>query len=295
MSTFALKRDPARTRAACRAAALMTIAMIGLAGCSSRYESNYRESPWRKNENVRSGNFSTASIGTNSRRAAFANTGVAAWDGDISSPGMTAAHPSLPLGSWVRVTNTATAAATTVRVTRRMSSGFGRDIELSRDAAAAVGALQSGTTVVMIEPLDPRTTAGFDRAAPAPAPRVATAPTGLAYDPNLSTSSIRTSSAPTPVAATPVATTTRSGLPRGSYLQVGSFRNASYAWRMKGRVERERIGTGLYGGAHVVQVLINGVAYHRVMLGPIASSTDGQRALRDARALGHNDARLIRN
>lgn len=292
LSTTIPMRDTARARAARRAAVLMTIAVIGLAGCSSS-ERAYGD------DAVGRGDFSTASIGAPTRYAAPVDTGIAAWDGDISAPGMTGAHASLPLGSWARITNTSTAATANVRITRRLVPGGGRDMELSRDAAAAVGALQGGPTVVMIEPLAPNQTATLERtavqsyvppqavAAPARATPVAVAPTaGVAYDPNVSTASIGP-------AAAPRATTTVAGYNRPRFLQLGSYRNASNAYRMKAQIEREGLAGGVYGLAQISTSTVNGVQYHRVRLGPITNGSDGQRALRDARALGHNDARLI--
>lgn len=303
MSTIAALRDPARIRAGRRAAAFFAIAVAGLAGCTS-----YDRRAHYYDDRVSRGDFSTASLGGGAPYASAVDTGVAAWDGDISAPGMTAAHGSLPLGSWVRVTNTATAATATVRINRRLVPGAGRDLELSRDAAAAVGALQGGPTVVMIEPIDPRQSAAFARTAPptyaassyvAPAPVPAAAPApapvpvaaqtpGVAYDPTLATASL----APAPAAPQPV-THLSAGYTPGRYVQVGSYRNPANAYRMKARIEREGLANGVYGQAHVVTTVINGVSYHRVRLGPISTSADGQRALRQAQALGHNDARLI--
>ncbi len=288
MSTTLTLRDPARARAARRAAALLTIAVVGLAGCSSNERRGYYD------DRTTYGDYSTASIGPGGYDRPV-DTGVAAWDGDISSPGMTAAHASLPLGSWARVTNTSTAATATVRITRRLAPGQGRDIELSRDAAAAIGALQSGATTVMIEPLDARQLSAQQRAvvdtyvAPAAPRAAAAAPVGaVAYSSNVDTGSIAPASYPAPAASAPAATY---GAPR--YLQLGSYRDPSNAYRMKQRIEREGLSGGAWGDAMVTTTVINGISYHRVRLGPIASPGEGQRALRQAQALGHNDARLL--
>lgn len=52
---------------------------------------------------------------------------------------MTAAHKTLPFGTWVRVTNRATGRSVVVRINDRGPYVGGRAIDLSRGAARAVG------------------------------------------------------------------------------------------------------------------------------------------------------------
>ncbi|MCI4663900.1 MAG: SPOR domain-containing protein [Neomegalonema sp.] len=283
MPTIPMLRDPARARAASRAAALLVVATVGLGGCSSVERWSRTSSPADR------GDYSTASIATAPTYATPVHSGVAAWDGDISAPGMTAAHPTLPLGSWARVTNSTTTASATVRITRRLVAGPRRTIELSRDAAAQIGAMQAGGAMVMIEPLDPRATTPAERAAATPTVRrPAPVATATAYDPSVSTASIPTARAPSPVVA-PRATYSA---PR--YLQIGSYRSPSNAIRMKDRLTRERLSGGVYGDAHVDEVVVSGLKYYRVRVGPIATMPEAASALRQARALGHTDARVLK-
>ena len=58
---------------------------------------------------------------------------------------MTAAHPSLPLGSRVRVTLQATGESVVVRITDRQPYHGRRIIDLSRGAASRIGLLAQGT------------------------------------------------------------------------------------------------------------------------------------------------------
>jgi rare lipoprotein A len=59
----------------------------------------------------------------------------------------TAAHPSLPFGTWVQVTNLNNGASVSVRINDRCSCG----IDLSKAAAQQIGVLQSGTAPVSIQ------------------------------------------------------------------------------------------------------------------------------------------------
>ena len=64
---------------------------------------------------------------------------------------LTAAHPTLPLGTRATVTNLATGASVDVVVNDRGPYVYGRDIDLSRAAAQAIGVIRTGSAAVRIE------------------------------------------------------------------------------------------------------------------------------------------------
>lgn len=64
---------------------------------------------------------------------------------------LTAAHPSLPFGTWVRVTNLRTGKDVVVRINDRGPFVKGRIIDLSIGAAKELGILKSGTAQVKLE------------------------------------------------------------------------------------------------------------------------------------------------
>lgn len=66
---------------------------------------------------------------------------------------LTAAHPSLPFGTKVRVTNQANGEAVTVRINDRGPFAGNREIDLSRQAAQEIGLISSGVGEVRIEVL----------------------------------------------------------------------------------------------------------------------------------------------
>jgi len=67
---------------------------------------------------------------------------------------ITAAHKTLPLGSWVRVTNLINGKVIDVRITDRGPFIDGRVIDLSRAAARAIDVIDPGTAPVRVELLE---------------------------------------------------------------------------------------------------------------------------------------------
>ena len=67
---------------------------------------------------------------------------------------LTAAHPSLPFGTWVKVTNLRNGKDVVVRINDRGPFIKGRIIDLSISAAKEIGIIKSGTVQVKLEALD---------------------------------------------------------------------------------------------------------------------------------------------
>jgi rare lipoprotein A len=93
----------------------------------------------------------------------YAEVGVASWygppynrrrgaNGEVFDENMlSAAHRTLPMGSLLRVTNTATGQAAVLRVTDRGPFVPGRVLDLSVAASKAIGVWRPGTAEVKIE------------------------------------------------------------------------------------------------------------------------------------------------
>ena len=69
--------------------------------------------------------------------------------------GMTAAHPTLPIPSYVRVTSVKTGKSVIVRINDRGPFHSNRIIDLSYTAASKLGYVQAGSTLVEVESIDP--------------------------------------------------------------------------------------------------------------------------------------------
>ncbi|HKA99706.1 MAG TPA: septal ring lytic transglycosylase RlpA family protein [Methyloceanibacter sp.] len=67
---------------------------------------------------------------------------------------LTAAHPSLPFGSRVRVANLDNARSVVVRINDRGPFGNGRIIDVSRAAAEQLGMIGTGVARVSVNPVD---------------------------------------------------------------------------------------------------------------------------------------------
>ena len=101
------------------------------------------------------------------RVQAFRQQGAASWygrrfHGNPTASGepydmyaMTAAHPTLPIPSYVRVTNPANGRSVVVRVNDRGPFHAGRIIDLSYAAAHRLGFVQAGSTRVELEAIVP--------------------------------------------------------------------------------------------------------------------------------------------
>jgi rare lipoprotein A len=102
----------------------------------------------------------------------FRQTGVASWygrrfHGNRTASGepydmyaMSAAHPTLPIPSYVRVTNLANGRSVVVRVNDRGPFHSGRIIDLSYAAAYKLGFIQAGSAKVEVETIVPGPAAG---------------------------------------------------------------------------------------------------------------------------------------
>ena len=72
---------------------------------------------------------------------------------------LTAAHPSLPFGTWVKVTNLRNGKDVVVRINDRGPFIKGRIIDLSISAAKEIGIIKSGTVQVKLEAIQSKPSA----------------------------------------------------------------------------------------------------------------------------------------
>ena len=78
----------------------------------------------------------------------------------FNSESLTAAHPNLPFGSWVRIVNTHNGKFEVVRINDRGPYQEGREIDVSYRVARKIGLINSGVSQVRLElmQLPPRRT-----------------------------------------------------------------------------------------------------------------------------------------
>jgi len=69
----------------------------------------------------------------------------------FNAESLTAAHPNLPFGSWVRVVNTRNGKFEVVRINDRGPYQEGREIDVSYRVARKIGLIHSGVSQVRLE------------------------------------------------------------------------------------------------------------------------------------------------
>lgn len=190
---------------------------------------------------------------------------------------LTAAHKSLPLPSWARVTNLENGKSVVVRVNDRGPFHDNRLIDLSYAAAVKIGVWPKGTGLVEVRALMPgeaepevRAAANTARTPPRPLPRTSPVPAKDA--------------APPP--ATAVADANATAQPR-IYLQIGAFGEQANADRAAQRVAAAKLGD-----VRVIEASVNGRSVRRVRLGPLRDVDEADRLTQELRRLGLGDARV---
>jgi rare lipoprotein A len=253
----------------------------------------------------------------------YRERGVASWYGpgfhkvrtSIGEPydmyGMTAAHKTLPLPAYVRVTNLQNGRSVVVRVNDRGPFVGNRIIDLSYSAAAKLDMLRNGTAMVEVRTIDasapPPVITASATPAPAAAPPAATAltivapaaaaPAGSApagstparSAPAGSTPAVAPAATP-PGTATPTAgsgVTSPAAAATALFVQAGAFSDSANAERLA-----EKLRGGGYGKVIVRDDQIAGRRMYRVRIGPVPSVAEFDRVVAALERAGINDAHL---
>jgi rare lipoprotein A len=183
---------------------------------------------------------------------------------------MSAAHRSLPLPTFARVTNLDNGRSVIVRVNDRGPFHSDREIDLSYAAAARLGFLDNGTGSVKVEAINPEqwlAEHGRGAGSAPPQPRVAEAPR-VAENASLPvppTASATSAADPSPQAQT--AQPPNEGGGDAVYLQIAALGNPEGAQQLQQRLQGEQ--------PHAVRIM-NDADVYRVQVGPIAPGQEPQ-------------------
>lgn len=237
---------------------------------------------------------------------AIRQSGIASWygkkfHGQMTSIGepydmfsMTAAHPTLAIPSYARVTNLSNGRSVVVRVTDRGPFHADRIIDLSYAAAYRLGYVNEGSTKVEVEAILPDDSTKLVYAQvkpPAPLPKRPAVNADrdeielLATRPETSQTSAGSYSA----GGTSSPTHLPSANPKGIFLQLGAFSNADNADNLRSHLSRELdwLNEGILVSASG--------GMHRVQLGPYASRADAEKVAEKIRlALGYKPGLVVR-
>ena len=177
--------------------------------------------------------------------------------------GMTAAHPTLPLPSYARVTSVASGKSVVVRVNDRGPFLHGRIIDLSYAAAHRIGIAMDGSGEVDVEAILPGTFADAARASQPPLAPVAAAPVATTpYVPPASAAIAAVVDPDAPPLA-PVA---------GGYsVQLGAFANFANAQAFLVRAQNQ------LAAAQVEAKIRQAGGLYRVYIGPYPARNAAER------------------
>jgi rare lipoprotein A len=232
----------------------------------------------------------------------YVERGVASWYGpgfhqvrtSTGEPydmyGMSAAHKTLPLPCYVRVTNLQNGRSIVVRVNDRGPFVGNRIIDLSYTAASKLDMLRNGTAMVEVRTIEPV-------AMPGMSPLIASS-LEVAQPP---TSAGGGAGAAAPIAATAAATAagTESQAPTGSptpampvigaplFVQAGAFSDPANAERLV-----QKLRGGGYGKVFVRDNEIAGRRMYRVRIGPVSGVAEFDRIVAALERVGISDAHL---
>ena len=197
----------------------------------------------------------------------YSERGIASWYGNkfhghmtsIFEPydmyAFTAAHKTLPIPCYARVTNLENGASVIVRINDRGPFAENRIIDLSYVAAVKLGIWQKGTGLVEVQAIDP----AHPEATRAPEPtraKMVSAPIASATSP---------SKTPKPAI----------------YLQVGAFGEAANAEHAANTVRAAHLGD-----VRIVEAQVNGKTIRRVRIGPLRDVDEADRLTPKLRDLG---------
>ena len=245
----------------------------------------------------------------------YDETGLASWygpgfhgnqtaNGEIfDQDALTAAHPTLQMPTFVRVTNLDNGRSVVLRVNDRGPFVGNRIIDVSRRGAQLLGFVEAGVAEVRVQVLTEESrqlAARYDRggalaarAAPertvdhAELQRIAAAARTVrpsAASPTRASPPVPTrasSPAPSPAAAAGPAVT------GPLFVQTGNFADIAGARRLMSALTPIDRGT-------IVEAMVNGVPTYRVQLGPYRSAESASSVLTRVVGAGHSDARLVR-
>jgi rare lipoprotein A len=171
---------------------------------------------------------------------------------------MTAAHKTLPLPAYVRVTNLLNGRSVVVRVNDRGPFVGNRIIDLSYSAAAKLDMLRNGTAMVDVRTIDP--------SVPAPVTSASMVP---------------------PAAAAPNAGSGTAAVTTALFVQAGAFSDPANAQRLA-----EKLRGGSFGKIFVRDDRIVGRRMYRVRIGPVSNVAEFDRVVAALERAGISDAHL---
>ncbi len=231
---------------------------------------------------------------------------------------LTAAHRTLPLPSFVRVTNLQNGRSLILRVNDRGPFAHSRIIDVSRRGAQLLGFQRQGTTRVLVEVLANESRAIASRLTGSRHVAMGQTPIKVAKLPKDSVSSENLAPPPGGIKSPPSANTAQStqnvsfdkpvvqprngqifdetpklGIvqttavkPTKLYVQAGAFSYFNNANQVRARLHN-------LGDVRISPILVNGQDFYRVRLGPFQRTEQADRFLETVIRAGYTGARIV--
>jgi len=208
---------------------------------------------------------------------------------------LTAAHKTLPLPSYVKVTNLSNGRTLVLRVNDRGPFVKNRILDVSRRGAQLLGFDKKGVTLVRVQACDEHGNVHFSRRHQKPKeldrmPVMQTARAAITPAP-VEAVTEETLSSPVPArpAATASAPATDTAVAAATrhYVQVGAYSNRANAALQVARLKKEGFAAELQAST------TRGMTFWRVRIGPFVERTLAQRSLERVLSDGFYDARIF--
>ncbi|MCU7834497.1 MAG: septal ring lytic transglycosylase RlpA family protein [gamma proteobacterium symbiont of Taylorina sp.] len=178
---------------------------------------------------------------------------------------MTAAHKTLPLPTYVKVTNLKNNRQVILKVNDRGPFHEGRIIDLSHTAAIKLGVKGTGTGWVEVEAIDTNSVISPSKMTTRTVSKI---------------SEVSGSQSPVPVTLQNKA---------DLYLQIGAFINVKNAYNL-----RDRLSSAIVAGkVHVSERLINEQKIYRVRIGPVTSTEQAEKLSKTLADKGFQKSQII--
>ncbi|MBP8184750.1 MAG: septal ring lytic transglycosylase RlpA family protein [Pseudomonas sp.] len=211
--------------------------------------------------------------------------------------GMTAAHKTLPLPSYVRVTNLDNSKSVIVRVNDRGPFYSDRVIDLSFAAAKKLGYAEAGTARVRVEGIDPHEwwaqqgrPVPLVLAGPQKVAQAAQEPLVVAMAAPIEEYSPPANQHAEAVLPMPVEVKKNASAPAaGLYLQVGAFANPDAAELLKAKLSQT-----VTAPVFISSVALNQQTLHRVRLGPMSTPGEVEQVQESVRQANLGQPSLVR-
>ena len=185
---------------------------------------------------------------------------------------MTAAHKTLPLPTYARVTNKRNGRSIIVRINDRGPFHQNRLIDLSYAAATKLGIVTRGTGLVEVRAIDPRRYAKQSKKT------------------NLNDTKLVDVAEPEKAEEKTVALTSNNvrEKPVGIFVQIGAFRVRENAQKFSAQFKALNVGK-----VDVYESIFEESPIYKVRIGPLESVAQADKAVEKITQLGHSDYKLI--